>query len=284
MNGRGQYGASNGYRFNGYYATPRVGLVHTPQDTEDEMNQLHNEMMQFGTEVISHVKAAENDLKAQPGYQTILKKVRAADADYQSIKAKAKSREDLAARLARALKVPQFDGQALAEPWVKNTVRLPHVVAADPDLAKDHDVFLQRVEAVSRLNAVQSELRDEYNRLFQASTSPLLIWESRIWEPFWSEWKSWHSDHLRPAQLWPGSGAWDRIQDYRAKYIEIRNKAPFKATGPAPITPETRRDPSLLGGLASFASAFKWVALGVLGIGGALAVSAVASNIKKKGR
>ena len=103
-----------------------------------------------------------------------------------------------------------------------------------------------------------------------------------MWDPFRREWLSWRSDHQRPAQLWPGSGAWDRIQDYRAKYIEIRNKAPFKAVGPSPIAPEDRRDPSLLGGLADFASTFKWVALGVLGIGGVLAVSSIASNLKKK--
>jgi hypothetical protein len=44
VTGRGQYStsnASNGYRSNGYYGTSRVGLVHTPQDTEDEMSQPH---------------------------------------------------------------------------------------------------------------------------------------------------------------------------------------------------------------------------------------------------
>ena len=79
MNARGQYGASfDGYRSNGYRGVPRVGLIHTPQDTEDEMDQLHNEIMQFGGEAQGKIEAETTRLKEDPGWKERLAKVKAA--------------------------------------------------------------------------------------------------------------------------------------------------------------------------------------------------------------
>ena len=272
-NSRGQYGApSNGCRSNGYRGTPLVGLVRTPQDTEDEMNQLHNEIMQFGGEAQGKIEAETKRLKEDPGWKERYDKVKAAWAHTKSLPGK--SYDDLQNLvLQEGLGFKPVD---LTEAWIRDFFRN---VNKKPEVVKELENWTAKSNAAAQARLREGELGDYFNQL--ARSSPILVWDANIWDPFRQEWIFWRGDHLRPAQLWPGSGAWDRIQDYRAKYIDIRNKAPFKAAGPAPIAPEGRRDPSLLGGLADFGSTFKWVLLGVLGVGGVLAVSSIASNLKK---
>jgi len=268
VNARGQYATE----CNAYRGVPRVGLIHTPQDTEDEMNQLHGEIMQFGGEAQGKVEAETNRLKEDPGWKERLAKVKAAWDHTKSLPAK--SYNDLQALVFQ--EGLGFKPVDLTEAWIRDFFRN----SKKPEVVKELERWTAKSAAAAQARQRESELGAYFNQI--AKNSPLLVWDANIWDPFRMEWLSWRSDHQRPAQLWPGSGAWDRIQDYRAKYIDIRNKAPFKAVGPTPIAPEARRDPSLLGGLADFASTFKWVALGVLGIGGVLAVSSIASNLKKK--
>ena len=117
----------------------------------------------------------------------------------------------------------------------------------------------------------------------QRLDDPLIRWNETVWQPFFEGWRLYHEQKTDvPAQTWPLSGTWDQIQDYRKQFIELRSKAPFEAQGPAPLDP--RKDPSLTGGLVDLFKGLKWVGLGVLGIGGVLAVSAVASNIRKGSR
>ena len=271
MNARGQYGASNEYRCNGYYGTPRIGQIHTPQDTEDEMNQLHNEIMQFGGEAQEKIAAETNRLKEDPGWKERLAKVKAAWEHTKSLPAK--SYDDLADLVFR--EGLGFKPVDLTAPWIRDFFRNSN----KPEMVKELERWTAKSAAAAQARAQESELGTYFNQL--AKNSPLLVWDANVWDSFCQEWIFWRGDHLRPAQLWPGSGAWDRIQDYRTKYIDIRNKAPLKAAGPAPLSPEDRRDPSLLGGLSDFGSTFKWVLLGVLGVGGVLAVSSIALNLKK---
>jgi hypothetical protein len=271
LNQRGQYGAPSASSV-GHYGVPRVGLIHTPQDTEDEMDQLHNEIMQFGGEAQSKAEAERNRLKEDPGYKERLAKVKAAWDYTKSLPAKTYDQ-------LQALVFEQglgFKPVDLTEPWIRDFFRN----SKKPEVVLELERWTAKSNAAAQARQRENELAAYFNQI--SKNAPLLVWDANVWDPFRQEWLSWRSDHQRPAQLWPGSGAWDRIQDYRAKYIEIRNKAPFKAVGPSPISPEARRDPSLLGGLADFGSGLKWVVLGVLGVGGVLAVSSVASNLKKR--
>lgn len=271
MNARGQYSSSYGSSYNGYRGVPRVGLIHTPQDTEDEMNQLHNEIMQFGGEAQGKIEAETKRLKEDPGWKERLAKVKASWEHTKSLPAK--TYDDLQNLVFQ--EGLGFKPVDLTAAFIRDFFRGSN----KPEVVKELERWTAKSAAAAQARLREGELGTYFNQI--AKNSPLLVWDANIWDPFGQEWNSWRSDHLRPAQLWPGSGAWDRIQDYRAKYIELRNKAPFKAAGPTPIAPEARRDPSLLGGLASFGSGFKWVVLGVLGIGGVVAVSAIASNLKK---
>jgi hypothetical protein len=228
-----------------YGGQTSVGFVHTPNEVEDELNQFHSEVMQFGQEVIEQVSAATKRLEDEPEYQEILARWKAEEERWKTLP---ETRAPFPAFLPGAR--PPVPANAPRVLSVKQQEKLRHEAA---------DYLKQRARAV-----------------------PILTWARTNWDPFNSDWQRFRSEKIDiPSQLWPGSGVWDRVQDYRKKFIEIRGKAPFKATGPAPLSPEARRDPSLLGGLADFGSGFKWVLLGVLGVGGVLAVSSIASNLKK---
>ena len=223
-----------------------VGFVRTPSEIEDELNQLHSEVMQFGQEVIEQEQNAANRIKEEPEYKEILAK--------------------WAAEEARLKTLPESP-----------RAPFPDFLPGDrPPAPAD----APRVLSMKRQKELQKEAADYFNR--RVNTLPIWPWSRTIWDPFSKDWQHFRRSKIEiSAQLWPGSGVWDRVQDYRKKLIEIRSKAPFKPTGPEPLSPEGRKDPSPLGWLADFGSGFKWVALGVLGIGGVLAVSSIASNLKK---
>ena len=239
MNARGQYG--NRLLYGGQ---PIVGLVRTPNEVEDELNQFHSEVMQFGQEVIEHVDAAQKSVEEEPEYQAILARAREEEERFKTLP-----------------EVPRSP--------------FPDVLpGASSFVPPDHP----RALSVKRQKALALEAADYLGR----RGSALTLWAKTNWVPFRDDWQRFRSSKIDiPVQLWPGSGVWDRVQDYRKKFIEIRSKAPFQATGPAPLSPEDRRDPDLLGGLGDFFKDFKWVLIGVLGIGGVLAASSVASNLKK---
>ena len=243
MNGRGQYGARNDHRA---LAAPVVGLVRTPSEIEDELNQLHSEIMQFGQEVLEQEQNATDRIKEEPEYKAILEKWRAE-----------------------------------AERW-KTLPEVPRAPFPDflPGDRPSAPADAPRVLSVKRQQELQNEAADYFNR--RVNTLPIWPWVRTIWNPFNKDWQLFRESKIDiPAQLWPGSGVWDRVQDYRKKFIEIRSKAPFNPTGPEPLSPEGRKDPSLLGGLQDFFSDFKWVLIGVLGVGGVLAATSIASNLKK---
>ncbi len=69
----------------------------------------------------------------------------------------------------------------------------------------------------------------------------------RVWRPLMSEWLTFRDVHKDSFwQNLPGSGAWDRVQDFRERMRLIRDQAKtqqFHLTGPDPLPP--RRDPDL---------------------------------------
>lgn len=203
MNARGCYGAP----IDGYRDAPLVGIVHTPQDTEDEMNQLHNEIMQFGGEAQGQIEAATNLIKDEPGYKELLAKVKAAEAHSQSLREKYKGKGgEMHERVAKHL---GFSPPDISAQWIRDYFRV-----RDPDLAKELD---ERLAAVKIWREREAELAAYFNR--RAKSSSILAWDANIWDPFRQEWIFWRGDHLRPAQLWPGSGAWDRIQEDRKSVV-----------------------------------------------------------------
>ena len=106
----------------------------------------------------------------------------------------------------------------------------------------------------------------------RADASPaMLAWRRTVWVPFWDEWMKFRDVHGNSFwQNLPLSGAWDRIQDFRQRFIQIRDgarRANFRILGPTPIQP--RRDPDPMDGLKDVWGAAKvgiYLGLGVAGV------------------
>jgi len=224
-------------------------VPHTPGEIEDELDQLHGEIMQFGQEVAEKLR--------NPEYARA-----SADSETQRLRAE----EDAAYAYESSLPTPPPPSE-----WMKHP----------QDILRFKREYDTQIAAAKKAKAASQARADHEQRVLGTQASPTLAWAQSTWDPFFRSWNKWRGEKKDiPLQLWPGSGAWDRIQDYRAQYIDIRNNAPFKATGPAPVSPEGRRDPSLTGGLEDILKIGKYALIGALGIGAVVALSSVASNLR----
>lgn len=227
----GRGGLIIGENDRGQYGSVSVGegsiFPHTPGEVEDELDQLHGEIMQFGQEVSEKEKLATIE------------------------------------QLASNPEVQQFRAEEDAAYAYLKTI---------PEKAAG------RIEAVKRAKEASDKRAAAEHR--SLTKPPLLEWDRTVWKPFLNAWINWRSAKKDIAlQLWPMSGTWDHIQDQRQKFIDIRANAPFKSAGPKPRDPQ--HDPSLTGFFEEIAKLGKWGLIGILGIGGVIALSSVALNLKK---
>lgn len=236
MNQRGQYGAPRSMAPSRAY----VGaVIHTPGETETELDTLHGEIMQFGQEADAWVASLGTD--------------------------------DASARLAAA--------QRSAWDELRAFEQTSKVSKANPLLRSDG--WIPQWEKLHKKYADLTEQRANY--VAQHPQEP--AWYRTTWKPFFDEWEHFYEGKKNtPLQLWPGSGTWDYVQDYRQKLIDIRKAAPFKPQGPEPLDPDKRRDQDLTGGigdlLKNLGSFAKYGAIAGLGIVGIVALSSVAQNLR----
>jgi len=101
----------------------------------------------------------------------------------------------------------------------------------------------------------------------------------KIWRPLMNEWLEFHDVHSHSFwQNLPFSGAWDRIQDFRQRFLRVRDSAKaaqFQILTPEPLAP--RRDLDLP---KTVEGAVKVAAYAAVAIGGLFALKLLASARK----
>lgn len=213
-------------------------LGHTPGDVENELDQLHTEIMQFGQEVMNWSHQVNSDVMSDPAIAKL----------YQATK-------------------QAFD----------DVERVPAKGASNNPFLRDPKTQQERIARVAKYHELKTKLDQAILQHHGAPT-----WDKTTWQPFFDGWLRFHEDKKDvPLQSWPLSGTWDRIQDYRQRFIDTRKNAPFKPTGPDPTSPEGRKDPSFTEGITDLLKIGKYALIGVLAIGGVVALSSVASNLRK---
>ena len=277
-------------------------IPHTPGEAEDELKQLHGELMAFGQEASELIKPLEAQAKAavqkahdeemaagnvvesfQPLVKEIYRLEKLLNAAGVSAKTTGEWREqgppyeNIQFRpLIDSRGVPLKAAEDLKKPFIAAKVALDKFMPKAARMAA-----IKRSQELSSKRSMQ-----EYEQLAEF---PLVKWARTVWSPFFDGWNAFYHQKIDiPSQTWPLSGTWDRIQEYRRQFIDLRNKAPFKAQGPTPLDPSERKDPSLMGGLRDIwggagdvFSLVKWGLIGALGIGAVVALSSVASNLRK---
>jgi len=231
VNGRGQYGRT-------YVGAGAI--IHSPGETESELNTLHGEIMQFGQEALTW-NATHGTMDAT-----------AAQLD----SAQRKAWDALHAFEQTSRSDPK-------NPFLSNPKWMPEW---------------------ERLHKAYLDLREQL-AAYDAAHPQATPWYRATWKPFFDDWsRFYHEKKDISLQMWPGSGTWDHIQDYRKKLIEIRASAPFTAQGPAPLDPEKRRDPDITGGIGDLfkgaGNFVKYGAYAALGIVGVVALSSVVQNLR----
>ena len=254
-----------------YHGAPQapgavIGLVRSPTEIDDELDELHNEVMAFGTQLQEQVD------RNRP---TETPEIRAIHDEYLRLK----KQEDTWLPLKRDVERIQAQLEASANPFELG----PELQKAQMALEK-HTPRAKREEVIARLREIADRLSSKRHE--RGSEDPIFRWSATVYEPFASNWISFRAQKKDvPLQTLPGTGTWDRIQEYRQQFVDLYNSAPFKPTGPKPLDPSGRKDPSILGSLAgalgSAGSIVKWTLIGILGIGGAVALSSVVANVRK---
>ena len=285
--------------FIGGYADVYLGqgsiIPHTPGETEDELKQLHGEIMAFGQEAIELINPIEKQSMGR------VQKLRDDELAAHKVVESFAPLVDEVYRLEKLLiaagvpkkitaewreQPPPYDNIRSAKVAKKAEALKAQFVAAKEAL----DKFMPRAErhaAVKRARDASGER--SMAQAEKMSEHPLVKWKASVWRPFFDGWQGFYHQKIDiPMQMLPGSGTWDRIQEYRKQFIDLRNKAPFKAQGPAPLDPSGRSDPSLTGGLrdiwggaGNVLGIVKWGLIGALGIGAVVALSSVVSNVRK---
>ena len=277
-------------------------IPHTPTETEDELKQLHGEIMAFGQEAIELINPIEK--------QSMGRVQQLRDAELEAWKI-VNSFQPLVKEVYRIEKLLNEAGLSMKTtnawreqpPPYDNIRNTPMVSSRGAPLKNAEDLKKQFIAAKEALDkfmpkaermAAIKRSRDASGERSMAqaekmSESPLVKWSASVWSPFFEGWRRFYHEKIDiPGQMWPGSGTWDRIQEYRRQFIDLRNKAPFKAQGPAPLDPTARKDPSLTGGLRDIwggagdaLGIAKWGLIGALGIGAVVALASVVSNVRK---
>ena len=277
-------------------------IPHTPTETDDELKQLHGEIMAFGQEVIELIKPIEK------GSMGRVQQLRDAEMAAWKIADSFKPHVDEVYRIEKLLNAAGLSTKTTnawreQPPPYDNIRYTPMLNSRGVPIQNAEDLkkkFIAAKEALDKFmpraerHAAIKRARDASTERSMAqaekmSESPLVKWSASVWRPFFDGWNSFYREKMDvPMQTWPGSGTWDRVQEYRRQFIDLRNKAPFKAQGPAPLDPSARTDPSLTGGLRNIWEGagdvfgiVKWGVIGALGIGAVVALSSVVSNVRK---
>lgn len=88
-----------------------------------------------------------------------------------------------------------------------------------------------------------------------------------VWRPLMNEWTQFHEEHEHWWNNLPLSGAWDRIQDFRQRFLDVRNKAKemkFKLVSPDPLP--VHKDPDITAETKDLLKTAGMVAIGVGGV------------------
>ncbi len=262
---------------------------HTPTDVENELDQLHGELMCFGQEVIELTKPLDRGAReaAQNARNEELAAWKVVDS-FQPLVNEVYRIEKLLNQAGVSKKLTESWREESIPPYA-DIVLMPtgkaeplkqRFIAAKTAL----DKFMpkaQRLAAIKRAREL-SDQRAEHEREVLGE-SPLVQWTRSVWRPFFDSWQKFHSEKKDiPFQTWPLSGTWDRIQDYRKQWIDLRKNAPFKSKCPQPLDPSSRTDPSLTNIFGDVGKILKWGVIGALGIGAVVALSSVASNLRSR--
>ena len=278
------------------YADPTEGtyvgqgsiLGHTPGEVEDELDQLAGELNCFGQEIRELMKPAEG--QAKTAVQAIRDEELAAHAAVESFQPQVNEVYRIEKLLNeggvsksttqrwRNESIPPYADILMASIGTKNEALKQRFIAAIAALDKVMPMA-QRHAAVKRSREL-SDRRSELEYKAQGE-SPLVQWKRSVWDPFIAGWTKFYREKKDiPLQTWPLSGTWDRIQEYRQQWIDLRKNAPFKSKCPDPLDPSSRKDPSLTDIFGSAGKILKWGIIGALGIGAVVALSSVASNLR----
>lgn len=221
-----------------YVGGPGSFFGHTPGDVENELDQLHGEIDQFGAEVTAWSNQLDERVRAEPDIKRL-------QADQQAA----------------------FD--AANRP-----------LGADPHNPMVHE----KADSPARVAAVTKwhELQAKWDDAFAKRRAAFSTWDKMVWTPFYNGWRRFYDEKKHIAlQTLPLSGTWDRIQDYRKKFVDTRNGAPFTPSGPTPTDPSDRKDPSFTAGLGQVLTVGKYALIGALALGGIVVLSGVASHVRK---
>lgn len=262
-------------------------LGHSPTDVENELDQLHGELMCFGQEIIELLKGPEGQAK------TAVQKARDEELTAWKIVDSFQPQVNEVYRIEKLLNdagVPK----KTTEYW-RNQSLPPYADIIAYPAGKAESLKQQFIAAKKALDAVMPaaqrwetvkrarELTNTRSELEAKALgqSPLVQWKRSTWDPFFGGWTKFRSEKKDiPLQTWPLSGTWDRIQEYRQQWIDLRKNAPFKSKCPEPLDPSSRKDPSFTDMFKDLGNIAKYGLIGLLAIGGIVAVSSVASNLK----
>jgi hypothetical protein len=259
---------------------------HTPGDVENELDQLHNEMMGFGQQLIELVKKEEDQARA------LVQKERDEELAAWNVVESFQPQVNEVYRIEKLLNQAGVDKKITAR-WREESIP-PYADIVMTGLGKNDGLKQQFIAAMTALDKVMPraqriaaikrsrELTDRRSEaeLKRQGEFPLSQWRRSTWDPFFAGWMKFRSEKKDiPLQTWPLSGTWDRIQDYRTQFGDLYKKTPFKPSGPRPLDPD-RKDPSITGGIEELLKYGKYAIIGVLGIGAVVALSSVASNLR----
>jgi len=256
---------------------PHVGAAgsvfgHTPGDVEGELDELNNEIMQFDAELVAF-KEQNHAAVAPTSDLQRLRDEQAHDVAIQQSWAPLRERVE---RIERSMNEPGTDAD-----FAQRGVELRDAMAAfDRESGMSRD---QRFELAQRIQKRSEQIVDLRDKQF-ATTNPALARFVSMWDTFKWNWMRFHSEKVSvPAQTWPLSGTWDRVQDYRQQFLAIFRKAPFQPTM-TPMEVDGRRDPDLTGGIGDFfgsaGTVVKVAIYGGLALVGAVAVASIIHNVR----
>ncbi len=240
-----------------------VGL-HSPTEVDTELEELHGEIMAFGHEAGLKVKQVEDQLRA----------------DNSKLRAEAHSAwEQIKQWEPQAREVDRLR-EAIEQSTDVTQLPLLHAKLAAANVALDQAAKMARPDRKAAIVHAQ-ELTARAGQIEEGHLreTPLGQWSRLALEPFVERWLTfYHQKKDVPAQTWPLSGTWDHIQDFRQQYIDVRTHAPFRATGPTPLDPESRRG-GLFEDLAKFG---KYALLGGLVLGGVYVTTKVVQAARSR--
>lgn len=235
------------------------GLVHTPNELEDELRTINTEIMQFGAEVTSALFLVPQEMVVKQ-LEWLAKMSDAEILKEWGIHVLAPGQPvPPAGRKPDGMWDKTFNTQS-AETW------------------KTRDQIAEKIEREG-VGAAGMVARP-------TASSAALAWYRAAVLPFLGQWNKWYSDLLHtPLQLWPGGGQWDHAQESRQLLITLRQTASdlgIKLVTPEPLKPKF--DPNVADGIGGAAktigSVAKYLVIGGLVIGGGVLLATLFHDVK----